>query len=83
VLLRQLTDGLGVFSHVDTNGDAPRWSDTSGCSTAQRQPVINAIEPVVLRKRSRCGRLTAILVMETAENGNVGDTMPVGKLVTG
>jgi hypothetical protein len=45
--------------------------------------VINAIEPVVLRKRSRCGRLTAILVMETAENGNVGDTMPVGKLVTG
>ena len=43
-LVRQLTDGLRGFSHVDTDGDAPRWSDASGRTTAQRQPVINAIE---------------------------------------
>jgi hypothetical protein len=47
VVLRQLMDGVGVFCQVQTDGDAPRWSDSSGCSTAQPQPAINAIEPVL------------------------------------
>jgi hypothetical protein len=42
--VRKQTDGLRVFSQVETGGDAPRWSDASGCSTAQRQPVFNAVE---------------------------------------
>jgi hypothetical protein len=44
VLLRQLTDGVGVFSQADTDGGAPRCSHAFGCTTAQRQPVINAVE---------------------------------------
>jgi transcriptional regulator with XRE-family HTH domain len=36
----------------------------------------------VLRKKSRCGRLKAILMMETAENRSGGDTMPARSPMT-
>ena len=47
VPLRQLTDCLGVFSRVHTDGDAQRWSDGSGSPPPHRQLVINASESVL------------------------------------
>jgi predicted DNA-binding transcriptional regulator AlpA len=64
-----------------------RLSD--GGMVVVRRGSVGAIAPAggpitrVLRKKSRCGGLKAILVMETAQNRRGGDTMPVRKPMTG
>jgi hypothetical protein len=68
VLVRQLTDGICVFSQVDTDGDAPRRSDASGCTTAQRQPVIDAIELALSMPDRLLGRDRSASKLERAVN---------------